>query len=107
MVTFTRTATTTRTATLTDNAARVIGALEAAGYTMTVSEPYHGAVEIGFDNGGNTAATRFGVIVVSARSGKILRGFVSCYVFPDDRYFTETKFTGHRDVARMVKQAVR
>lgn len=58
---------------LSEHAWNLASALLTAGFRVHAGRPYRGSVELAFDNGGHGWGARFGVIVVSARSGEFLR----------------------------------
>jgi hypothetical protein len=62
-----------RTAELSEHAWDLVSALLTSGFRIHAGRPYRGSVELAFDNGGHGWDARFGVIVISARSGEFLR----------------------------------
>lgn len=63
----------TRVVELSDHVWNLTSALLTAGFRVHAGRPIRGSVELAFDNGGHGWDARFGVIVISARSGELLR----------------------------------
>lgn len=86
-------------------ALHLVERLQRAGFQVKASAPYRRTVELSFDNGGRNLDSRFGTLVVSAITGKVLRMVVERFD-PEDPTFTHAltdRHQGHPAAAGAVR----